>query len=111
MVDLDLYRILFGRKGTSRGSDIDMAEHGRAGGVSTGTAFKMARDVDEKTLVDEPDATTTYVGKTQQGGATSDAIWQIKKISVSGTVTSIIYADSDDLYDNVWDNRASLIYG
>ena len=108
---IDMYKLLFGRKGIADGNVIDMAEHGRAGGVSTGTAFKMSRDIDEKTLVDEPDATTTYIGKAQQGGATANAIWQIKKISVSGTVTSITYADSDDLYDNVWDDRSSLIYG
>lgn len=111
MAIVDVYKLLFGRKGIADGNVIDMAEHGRAGGVSTGTAFKMSRDVDEKTLVDEPDATTTYVGKAKQGGTTSDAVWQIKKISVSGTVTSITYADSDDLYDNIWDNRTSLNYG
>lgn len=36
----DLYRMLFGREGTEKGSDIDMSEHGRAGGLSTGQPFK-----------------------------------------------------------------------
>lgn len=108
---VDLYKLLFGRKGMAEGSVIDMAEHGRTGGVSTGQGFKMIRKVDEKILVDEPSATVTYIGKVKQGGDTSEAIWQIKKISVSGNITSITYADSNDQYDNVWDDRGTLTYG
>ena len=37
----DLYRQLFGRKGIGGGDVISMAEHGRAGGVSTGQPFKF----------------------------------------------------------------------
>ena len=42
MIIEDIYRQLFGRGGTNKGTDIDMAEHGRVGGVSTGQAFKFA---------------------------------------------------------------------
>lgn len=106
----DLYKNLFGRKGIADGNVIDMAEHGRAGGVSTGQPFKMTRGVEEKTLMDEVDSNTLYVGKAAMGVETSTASWQIKKISTSSTVTTIAYADSNDNYDNIWDNRASLTY-
>jgi len=42
----DYYRSLFGRKGTTRGADIDMSEHGRVGGVSTGQPFKFTVPID-----------------------------------------------------------------
>lgn len=62
------------------------------------------------TKVDEADASTTYIGTAVIGAATSSALWQIKKVSVSGTVTTITWADGNDNYDNIWDNRASLSY-
>jgi len=43
----DLYRTLFGREGTTKGTDIDMSEHGRIGGVSTGQGFKAIRVLDD----------------------------------------------------------------
>lgn len=111
IVITELYRLLFGRSSLQNGDVINMAEHGRAGGVSTGTPFKTTRKVEEKTIIDDASATITYVGKAPQGGLTSDAAWQIKRITVSGTTTTIEYADSDDNYDNIWDSRSSLTYG
>ncbi len=63
-----------------------------------------------KILIDEVDANTTYIGKAKHGTNTSDAQWQIKKISVSGTVTSISFANGDDAFNQIWDNRTSLSY-
>lgn len=63
------------------------------------------------TRIDEPSATVTYVGKTVPGNDTSDPSWQIQKISIDGTETIIEFADSDALFNNVWDDRASLAYG
>jgi len=52
----------------------------------------------------------TYVGKADVGSSSSDAVWQIFKVDESsGTV--ITWADSDNLFDNVWDNYSSLTYG
>jgi hypothetical protein len=107
----DLYKLLFGRKGMAEGSVIDMAEHGRAGGVSTGQGFKATRNVEEKTIIDASVTDIVYIGKSKQGGDTSLAVWQIKKLLTSGGITNIFYADSNDSYDNIWDNRASLTYG
>lgn len=61
-------------------------------------------------LLDDPDSSTTYVGKAPFATATSSAGWQIRKILSSGTVTSILWADGNDNFDNIWDNRTSLTY-
>ncbi len=106
----DLYMQLFGREGTAKGTDIDMSEHGRAGGVSTGAGYKTTRIVEEKTIIDEVDTSTMYIGKALVGTTTSAASWQIKKMTVSGVVTTFNYADGNDEYDNIWDNRTSLSY-
>lgn len=60
--------------------------------------------------IDEVDSSTTYIGKAFPGSATTDALWQIKRIVVNGTVTSITYAGGDDAFNQVWDDRASLSY-
>jgi len=63
-----------------------------------------------KTLIDKVDSNTTYVGEAVIGTATSKAKWRIKKLTTSGTVTQILYADGNDNFDNIWDNRTSLDY-
>lgn len=62
------------------------------------------------TRIDEPSASVTYIGKAQFTASESLAVWQIKKMTVSGTVTSITWADGDEAFDNIWANRASLTY-
>lgn len=61
-------------------------------------------------MVDEVDANTTYIGMAQIGTATDAAGWQIKRISVSGTVTATQWADGTDEFTKVWDNRALYSY-
>ena len=60
--------------------------------------------------IDEVDSTTTYIGLANIGTLTSAASWQIRKIGVSGTVTTFTWADGDENYDNVWNDRVSLSY-
>ena len=43
------YQQLFGGKAPTDGSLIDMAEHGRVGGVSTGQGFKFVSTIDGAT--------------------------------------------------------------
>lgn len=61
--------------------------------------------------VDVASSSVTYVGFSDIGTSDASALWRIAKVSVSGAVTSITWADSNGLYDNVWNNRASLSYG
>ncbi len=69
-----------------------------------------AAPAQQATRIDEASTTITYVGKAEVGTANSDAAWQISRISLSGSVTSIEFADGNANFDNVWNNRASLSY-
>jgi len=61
--------------------------------------------------IDEATDTLVYVGFAQvQGQDPSLALWKIKKIEKIGSVWEITYADGDEQYDNIWNNRASLNY-
>lgn len=73
-----------------------------ASGAGTSTTFS--------TRLDEASASVTYVGQAVVGSAEGDPVWQIKKITESGTVTKIEYADGEQSFDKVWTNRASLTY-
>jgi len=59
-------------------------------------------------LIDEG-ATATYVGQAQDGSLESDPVWQIQKIDTSSGV-SILWADGNNKFDNIWDDRATLTY-
>lgn len=58
---------------------------------------------------DTTTASVTYVGKARPGSVTSSAVWQVKKIDQTSGVV-ITWADGNTLFDNIWDNRASLSY-
>jgi hypothetical protein len=60
--------------------------------------------------VDEASSTVTYQGWAPPGTATSATAWRMRRITISGTVTSITWADGNSNYDNIWDNRAALSY-
>lgn len=53
-------------------------------------------------------ATYTYIGHSAPGGATSAGSWRIQRMTNADT--TIVFADGDSLFNNVWDNRASLSY-
>jgi hypothetical protein len=60
--------------------------------------------------IDDAGSGVTYVGKTSPGGSSAASIWQIQKITESSGDVTILWADGDVSYDNVWDNRAALSY-
>ncbi len=53
--------------------------------------------------------TLIYLGEADPGTAESAASWRIKKIDTTGDIF-ILWADGNNNYDNVWDNRLSLSY-
>ncbi len=59
---------------------------------------------------DEYSASVNYVGIAKVGTLDADSIWQIKRITVSGTVTKIEYAQGNAEFKFVWDNRLSYSY-
>lgn len=110
MTIIDVYKLLFGRKGIADGDVISMAEHGRAGGISSGTPFKGVQEIPLEQIVDKTDPNTIYIGEANHRTPLSAASWRIKRVSTSGTITTISFAGGTDKFDQVWDNRASLSY-
>lgn len=60
--------------------------------------------------VNSGDSTITYVGKAAAGSSLASAVWQIKRITDTSGNLSIQFADGNDDFDNVWNNRESLSY-
>lgn len=104
----DLYKILFGRKGIQEGSVIDMAEHGRAGGIQSGQGFKFMDFVDYAFKITE-DGTNTYVAYANPGTAQSSAAWKAFKMDTSSGLV-ITWADGNDNFDNIATDLTALDY-
>ena len=62
------------------------------------------------TYIDEADASTTYIGIAPRKSSITSPVWQIKRILVDGTVTSITYPNGDDGFKYIWDDRDSYTY-
>ena len=60
--------------------------------------------------IDTPSASLTYIGEAAIASLPSDPVWRIKKLETTGSVLSITWADGNNAFDNIWDNRSSLIY-
>lgn len=57
---------------------------------------------------DTSTASTIYVGFAAPGSATSSAVWRIMRVNTS--TKAVTFADGDDSYDNIYDNRTGLSY-
>ena len=62
------------------------------------------------TRFDDAGSLISYIGKATIGSATSGAVWQIQKMDETGGDVIITWADGDDSFNNIWDNRSSLTY-
>jgi hypothetical protein len=60
------------------------------------------------TLIDTTISTVIYLGDAVRSSIGSDPSWRITKIDSTGSVISI--KTTGYLFDQIWDNRASLIY-
>ena len=65
---------------------------------------------DSALKVDDAGGGVTYVGRAKCGAATSDAIWSIKRLTIVGADSDVEWADGNNDFDNVWDDRAALTY-
>lgn len=104
----DLYRQLFGRSGTRKGTDIDMAEHGRGGGVSTGQPFKFT-DLINYAIKITTSGSYTYVACANPGTAQSSASWRVMRMDNSSGLV-ITWCDGDSEFDNVATDLTALDY-
>lgn len=96
--------------GFTRPTMQDYEEHSRSGDASTGRPLKYVQGVPNKVLVDTSTSGTTYVGEAVPNSATSSALWRVYKVAVSATSTTVQFADGNDNFDNVWNDRSSLSY-
>ena len=79
---IDLYYKLYHRRGTSNGSDIDLSEQGRVGGLSTGQPYKFTDNVNYDIKIVE-DGTTTYIGFSKPGTAEATEEWKVMKLDTA----------------------------
>ncbi len=70
------------------------------------------REFPRKTVLIDCDGDYTYVGLTGLGLSTltDESIWQILRVYESGNTTTVLWADGNDLFDNIWEDRATLTY-
>lgn len=62
-----------------------------------------------KIRIDEVSSVLSYYGFAQPGTAETEAKWRIFRLDTSAGL-KIDWADGDDNFDNIWINRASLLY-
>jgi len=99
-----------GFTGNKNPNTTDWEEHGAAGDVSTGRRLKYTQNVPLKKIIDAASATVTYICEAVPSATTSQALWRIKKVDSTTNPTTILFADGNDNFDNIADNRASLTY-
>ena len=53
-----------------------------------------------------------YIGFAEPGSSSASAVWQIQKLTYDGSdrLVSVLYADGDLKFNNVWDDRTSPTY-
>lgn len=76
----------------------------------TVTVSTLMSTATQQVLCDEASATIAYIGKAAAGVSTATAGWQIRRVHPTDPNAPVLWADGDQLYNNVWDNRASLTY-
>ena len=57
---------------------------------------------------DSTNSAYLYTGRASRGSLTSDAVWRISRYDFGNG--EVLYADGDQLYNNVYDNREGLSY-
>lgn len=65
---------------------------------------------DEAIRTDDVNGTVLYKGWAVIGTENSDAVWKIARYTFTGDDLVVEWADGNNNYDNVWDNRLALSY-
>ncbi len=71
---------------------------------ATTSAANTATKIDKTTT-----AGMIYIGKAAIGSVGSDPVWQIKRLNTNVIALDKQWADGNDAFDNVWDNRATTV--
>jgi hypothetical protein len=97
--------------GLTKPDATDYEEHSAVGDLATGRRFKAVQSVPNKMYVDTvAEDVFYYLGDTKSGVTTDQPLWRIRRVLVTNSVTQFDFADGNDQFDNVWDDRASLSY-
>ena len=81
--------------------------------ITTGLRNRVVSVLEQdivKMIVDKSVSGVTYVCKAETGTATSESKWQICRITASGSIETIEWADGNGYFDNVADDRLALTY-
>lgn len=75
----------------------------------------LVNSIDSKTvyqplIIDKSGANVVYRGYAPAGTATGSALWAIEKVTSAKGIETHLWADGDMKFDNVWNNRETLIY-
>lgn len=73
----------------------------------------LSLDTDDKRLtvrLDQVSDTLFYVGKALIGKVDSDANWLIVRYTTTGVILKSEYANGSEAFNQVWNDRATLIY-
>lgn len=87
-------------------TEIEWMTFGKVGDSATGTAYKKVQDVPQAMRVDDT-GTYVYLAWGKPGTLDATAEWRIARIDASGNK---VWADGDALYNNIWNDRATLNY-
>jgi len=88
----------------------DLSTGSYSGGGGGGSVTVSSESTNYTLRKDDTSTTSvTYLGEAAIGSATSAAVWRVRKIDKTSDMV-ITWADGDDLFDNVWDDRVSLTY-
>jgi hypothetical protein len=69
-----------------------------------------SRGHDLAVRIDEAAGGVTYIGYAEPGRLDNEAAWQIFRLTETGQDLEKEYADGNDEFNKVWDDRASLSY-
>lgn len=76
-----------------------------------GLDINILSETKNTVITDENTSSITYYGFAVPGSLTSEAKWRILRAQqVTSKIMEYKYADGNDRFDNIWDNRTSLTY-
>lgn len=61
-------------------------------------------------IVDSGDSNLYYYGRAAIASSTASAVWQIQRLDYTSGDVKILWADGDEDFNNIYDNREALSY-
>lgn len=83
-------------------------QFGHIGNSQDGEGYQRIQKANESIYIDDA-GTYIYIGYASTGTSISDAKWKIKRVD-TGNPTTVLWADGNAFYDNLWSDRSTLSY-